>query len=103
MYFYRSHPLRTVTEAYVYDSDTLDRVLYWSAKVEELLKAQNTKIHDGIELFLCIKQDECTYYLVDYVSKTQFWAESMSTDDLHLCGVLSTTHLRELDSHTCLT
>lgn len=69
------------------------KISYWSNKVEELLITRGVQLSDQIELFLRLQGEDCEYYLVDYISRTQFWLETLSSDELGINEVCSPSHL----------
>ncbi|KAF8889704.1 hypothetical protein BD779DRAFT_1671802 [Infundibulicybe gibba] len=47
-----------------------------------------------IELFIRIDGEDCTYYLVDHATRTEFWLDAYDTDDLNIAPVASRSHLK---------
>jgi hypothetical protein len=95
LYFYRRSAPRIVTEAYIYNLDIMAKVSSWSRLIEELIAEKNIVLSDDVELFLQIEEDDCAYYLVDHATRTEFWLDELSTDDINIPGVVSTSHLRQ--------
>ncbi|KAJ7591054.1 hypothetical protein C8J56DRAFT_1047282 [Mycena floridula] len=95
LYFHRHDAgLRVVTDAHMFDNVISSAVIYWTSVVEKLLLQQNMAISDQMELCLFIKNNDCTYYLADDASKSIFWVQPVSTQDLDLTGVICTSHLK---------
>ncbi|GLB42354.1 hypothetical protein LshimejAT787_1103690 [Lyophyllum shimeji] len=94
LYFYRQAALRIVTEAYIYDRDTMEKLTYWIKEIEDLIPRKQILLTDDVELFLQIEGDDCAYYFVDHRSRTQFWLDVVDTDDLGLLPAVSPSHLR---------
>ncbi|KAJ8082846.1 hypothetical protein PM082_008703 [Marasmius tenuissimus] len=95
LYFARDSPLRIVTEADLYEPQTLAQVLYWSKHIEMLVEEKEMPLSEHIELFILIEDDGCSYYFVDHLIRTQFWLEEYETSDLGIPEVASASHLRE--------
>jgi hypothetical protein len=97
-YFYRDSKLRIVTEAYLYRSETMERISLWSKMIEDLLFQRNLVISNEIELFIQLDDDtdSCAYYLIDHSSRTGFWIDALPTDVLGLPPVMSKSHLRHV-------
>ncbi|KAK7026852.1 hypothetical protein VNI00_015394 [Paramarasmius palmivorus] len=94
LYFFCNAPLRIVTESYLYNSVTLEKVLYWSKHIEAILEEKQIPLSERIELFICIEEDGCSYYLVNHATQTQFWLEEVDTVSLGLPDVDSDSHLK---------
>ncbi|KAJ6586470.1 hypothetical protein DFH09DRAFT_1274909 [Mycena vulgaris] len=94
LYFYCEGPLRVITEAYLYRPETLKNVCLWIDLIQEMLSNTKTPISGGTELFIKLEDDDCAYYFVDHVTRTQFWLESSDTDTLGLPPVISISQLK---------
>ncbi|KAJ7485939.1 hypothetical protein FB451DRAFT_1231486 [Mycena latifolia] len=94
LYFYREGPLRVVTEAYLYQPETLDSVCLWIERIQDILSSTKTIVSGDIELFIKLEGDDCAYYFVDHATRTQFWLESCSTEKLGLPPVISLSQLK---------
>lgn len=94
-YFYRDSGLPVVTEAYMYDPDTAEKVCAWAAEVERQAANQGLQLNRNVELFLEIYEDDCNYYLVDRATETLFWLMEYTTTELGLPPVISDSHLSE--------
>jgi hypothetical protein len=70
------------------------KVSIWITTIEELVARKNIELSDSVELFLQIDDDDCAYYFVDHVARTEFWLDALNTDDLNLPPVASPSHLR---------
>jgi hypothetical protein len=95
-YFYRKSGLAVVTEAYMYDQNTVDRVCAWTTEVERQAENKGFIFDENIELFLEIYEDDCSYYLVDRATQTLFWLSEYTTAELGLKPVISDSHLKLL-------
>ncbi|KAJ7581535.1 hypothetical protein C8J56DRAFT_267598 [Mycena floridula] len=93
-YFHRDSLFSVVTEACIQDPVTLLYVDFWLNKVEQLVYRNQIKISQQMELCLVIDGEDCGYYFIDRVSKTAFWADPVSTEELELPAVLSPSHLK---------
>jgi len=94
LYFLREGPLRVVTEAYLYQSETMEIAKRWIQHIENLLSDAAVKISGDIELFLELKEQNCAYYFVDHAAHTEFWLKYSDTDELGLPTVTSTSQLK---------
>ncbi|KAJ6532972.1 hypothetical protein B0H19DRAFT_1186731 [Mycena capillaripes] len=94
LYFYRDAPLRVVTEAYLFRTDTMEHVCRWIEHIEGMLSKIEIMISGDIELFLQLEGEDCAYYFVDHATYAQFWLESSDTDKLGLPPVSSTSQLK---------
>ncbi|KAG7095379.1 hypothetical protein E1B28_006136 [Marasmius oreades] len=94
IYFARDSPLRIVTEAYLYNPETLAKVLYWSKHIESLVEEKGMPLSENIELFILIEDDGCSYYFVNHAIQTQFWLEQYDTTELGIPDVASESHLQ---------
>ncbi|KAF9467791.1 hypothetical protein BDZ94DRAFT_1247739 [Collybia nuda] len=100
LYFYRRSSPRIVTEAYIYHSEIMAKVNYWSKSIEDILSQQDATVSDDLELFLQIEGDDCAYYFVDHSTRTEFWLETLNTEDLNMFPVVSPSHLKlALEEH----
>lgn len=95
-YFHRTTGLRVVTEAYLYRSETMDRVSAWASRIEDALLIKGIKPSHTVELFLqpCEDLESCGYYLVDHATRSEFWIDQVSTEFLGLRRVVSISHLK---------
>ncbi|KAJ7635401.1 hypothetical protein FB45DRAFT_484525 [Roridomyces roridus] len=93
-YFAWAGPLRVVTEAHLYRPETLHEIHAWIDYFQDTLFALGRKTSEEIELFLRLEDGGCAYYFVDHSTRTQFWLESFSTDDLGLPAVVSISQLK---------
>ncbi|KAJ6496129.1 hypothetical protein C8R45DRAFT_985081 [Mycena sanguinolenta] len=94
LYFFREGPLRVVTEAYLYNSETFDTACRWIERIECLLSDVKVAISQDIELFVQLEDQNCAYYFVDHTTCAQFWLEDSDTDKLGLPTVASTSQLK---------
>lgn len=94
-YFHHTAGLRVVTEAWLYDSETMAKVSSWAKSIEDALRIKDIKLSDTMELFLEPREDmkSCGYYLVEHGTHTIFWLDQVSTDVLGLGQVVSISHL----------
>ena len=95
MYFVRESHLTVVTEAWLYDADTLERVQELVEDVDQIFqKSQKSK---AAEIFLELVDDEdtCKYYLVDHAAQVCYWLEDVSTSDVDISPSESEAHLRK--------
>jgi hypothetical protein len=70
-------------------------VSIWITTIEELVAQRNIVLSDNVELFLQIDDDDCAYYFIDHVTRTEFWLDALNTDDLNIPPVVSPSHLRQ--------
>ncbi|KAJ7266920.1 hypothetical protein B0H12DRAFT_1098818 [Mycena haematopus] len=89
LYFCREGSPRVVTEAYLYQPETLN-------KIEKLIADQNFPVSVELELFLKIEDENCAYYLVDHSTHAESWLENIDTDDLGLPPAVSVSQLNIL-------
>ncbi|KAJ7655927.1 hypothetical protein B0H17DRAFT_1185971 [Mycena rosella] len=94
LYFYRDGPLRVVTEAYLYRTETHKNMCFWIDRIQEILASTETAVSRDIELFIKLEGDNCAYYFVDHATRTQFWLECSSTEELGLPPVISISQLK---------
>ncbi|KAK1225099.1 hypothetical protein PQX77_011968 [Marasmius sp. AFHP31] len=94
LYFARDSPLRIVTEADLYEPQTLAQVLHWSKHIEMLVEEKEMPLSEHIELFILIEDDGCSYYFIDHLTRTQFWLEEYETSELGIPEVASASHLQ---------
>ena len=93
---------RIVTEAYIYDPDTMLKVSEWARVIQEQISQKNILLSDDIELFIQIEGTDCAYYFANHSTRTEFWLEELDTDDLGLPAVVSPSHLRQFALDTQL-
>ena len=91
-YFYRDSGLPIVTEAWMYDPKTANKVCAWAAEVERQAKNRGLVLDSNIELFLEIDGNNCSYYLVDRGTATLFWLMEYTTTELGLHSVVLDSH-----------
>lgn len=48
------------------------KVSIWITTIKELVVQRNIVLSDSVELFLQIDDDNCAYYFVDHVTRTEF-------------------------------
>ncbi|KAJ7513100.1 hypothetical protein B0H11DRAFT_1948656 [Mycena galericulata] len=94
LYFARQGSLRVVTEAYLYHAETLKNVCLWIDYIQNLFLGKSTSVPEETELFIKLEEDGCAYYFVDHSTRTQFWLENSSTEQLGLPAVISTSQLK---------
>jgi hypothetical protein len=73
----------------------METILGFAKQIEELILERNIVLGDSAELFLQIDDDDpqsCGYYLVDHTSRTIFWLEDVSMEDLGIPPVISASH-----------
>lgn len=96
-YFY--HPrYRIITEAWIYTPNILSKVVNYAFSFFRIIQQRNDVLPITSELCLELDPDNdpepgCTYYLVDHASRTEFWAEEVTTDMLDMQPVTSQAHL----------
>jgi len=92
------HLFRVVTEDDVLDSEVSLQLSSAVCGLEKAASRINLSNPTSIELFvgLCHNDDglACRYYFIDHASKTQFWLENLSTEELGLDAVVSASHHR---------
>ncbi|KAJ6611995.1 hypothetical protein B0H10DRAFT_335153 [Mycena sp. CBHHK59/15] len=96
LYFSWSGPLRVVTEDYMYRSSISESISCWIEHIQDILSEKKVPISRDIELFIKIKENDCTYYFVDHSTCIQFWLDDHNTADLGLPPVISTSQLKIL-------
>lgn len=69
------------------------KVNFWSKSIEDILAQRSATVSDDLELFIQIEGDDCAYYFVDHSTRTEFWLEAFSTEDLNMFPVVSPSHL----------
>lgn len=69
------------------------KVNYWSQSIGDILAQKSAMVSDDLELFIQIEEDDCAYYFVDHSTRTEFWLEAFSTEDLNMFPVVSPSHL----------
>lgn len=84
LYFSREGGLHVVTDACLYQPDTLERVEFWIEYFDKLLSASLVSIRPTMELFVTVEDDDCSYYFVDHAARTQWWLGFNSTEGLGL-------------------
>ncbi|EIW78387.1 hypothetical protein CONPUDRAFT_167409 [Coniophora puteana RWD-64-598 SS2] len=94
---------RVVTEDNIHDSEVSLRLTTAIQWIDEVA-IQSTSFNPGfVELFieLCDSDKElvCRYYFVDHAAKTQFWLDSVSTEELGLDAAVSSSHHRHQLEH----
>jgi len=92
-YFFRDLGLHVVTEAYMYDHKTAEKICAWATEVERQAESQGLELDGDLELFLELDEDDCNYYLVDRATETLFWLTEYTTTELGLKPVVSDSHL----------
>ncbi|KAJ4490175.1 hypothetical protein J3R30DRAFT_3360969 [Lentinula aciculospora] len=93
LYFHRNSALQVTTDAYLYATEILDKVLLWVKIIEDLLEEKNIPLSDSVELYILLEDAGCAYYLVDHASRSQFWLEAIPSEDLGIPNVDSPSHL----------
>ncbi|KAJ3935810.1 MAG: hypothetical protein NXY57DRAFT_957825 [Lentinula lateritia] len=93
LYFHRNSALRVTTDAHIYTPEILDNVLFWVKLIEAILTEKNIPILPTIELFVLIEETGCAYYFIDHGSRSQFWLDSIQSEDLGIPDVVSPSHL----------
>ncbi|KAG6889130.1 hypothetical protein C0995_003490 [Termitomyces sp. Mi166 len=93
-YFFKNATIRVVTEAYVYDPNVMEKIEHWIKVVEDSLPQKQIVLSDDVELFLEIEENDCLYYFIDHHSHTQFWLDTLETNEMGIEPVTSLTHLR---------
>ncbi|KAJ7211366.1 hypothetical protein GGX14DRAFT_624528, partial [Mycena pura] len=96
LYFCRAGSPRIVTEAYLYRTEVLDKVLHWVKKIEDIAAERNFPLSGQVELFIKLEDEDCAYYIVDHATRAQSWMEDVDTDDLGLPPVVSVSQLNIL-------
>jgi hypothetical protein len=96
VYFCRDSQPRIITEAYLYNNETMEKIEYAVKWMEDLISQRNVTLSDNVELFLHIDEssDAISYYFIDHLSRTQFWLDQMPTQVLNLPPVVSNSHLK---------
>ncbi|KAF4583377.1 WW domain-containing protein [Pleurotus pulmonarius] len=94
LYFCRHSTPVIVTEAYLYNSENMQKVFFWLKCIEALCEERQIVVHPGIELFIQLEESGCAYYFVDHLSKTEFWLDQFDTDEMGLPQVASEEHLK---------
>lgn len=85
-----------MTDAWLYDSATLEQILQVLKVVEDKLTHFPSTISKTTEVFLELAdEDICRYYLVDHSLRVEYWLEEVSTSDLYLPETASEDHLRK--------
>ncbi|KAJ7713702.1 hypothetical protein B0H16DRAFT_1667299 [Mycena metata] len=93
IYFSRRGSPSVVTEAYLYQPETLDKVTHWIKKIEDIAAGKNFPISEHLELFIKIEGEGCAYYFVDHNTRAQSWMDDIDTDALGLPPVVSVSQL----------
>ena len=93
IYFHRSSGLRVVTESYLYDPVTAEKISAWVIEIEERASKKGTMFTNHTELFLQLDGNDCNYYFVDHGVRTLFWLDTYDTSELGLLPVVSSSHL----------
>ncbi|KIK68523.1 hypothetical protein GYMLUDRAFT_92048 [Collybiopsis luxurians FD-317 M1] len=93
LYFYRNSALKITTDAYLYSSEILVKVLFWAKKLEAMLEEKQIPLSETMELYIMIEGNDCAYYFIDHVSKSSFWLESIQSEELGIPHVDSPSHL----------
>jgi hypothetical protein len=76
LYFVQRGPLVViVTEAYLYNAETMERITRFVQLVESVFVSMEFKPSKTVELLLQLKDGEDYYYFVDHETRTQFWTE----------------------------
>jgi hypothetical protein len=96
VYFSRNSGVTVVTEAYMYDCDTADKVCAWATEVERQAQSNGFPLAENIELFLEIYENDCSYYLADRDAETIFWLTEYTNEELGLKPAISDSHLKLL-------
>ncbi|KAF7426193.1 hypothetical protein PC9H_008560 [Pleurotus ostreatus] len=94
LYFCRHSTPVIVTEAYLYNSENMQKMSFWLKWIEVLCEERQIAIHPGVELFIQLEESGCAYYFVDHLSRTEFWLDQFDTDDMGLPQVASEEHLK---------
>ena len=84
-----------VTEADLYSQAVQERVSYWLDEIDKRIAARDIHLPETVELTLILNDDPelCDYYLIDHVSRVEFWLDPSSTEELKLTRAVSETHL----------
>ncbi|KII84242.1 hypothetical protein PLICRDRAFT_46093 [Plicaturopsis crispa FD-325 SS-3] len=96
LYFYRASSPRIVTEAYLYRPEIMDRVSTCTLRIEKMLLERQKTMSDNMEIFLELDVDasSCGYYMIDHNARTEFWLDSLTTEELYLPPAVSKSHLQ---------
>jgi len=91
---------RVVTETNIYIEKANKRVSYWIKTLEDLVQSRGIELLVSVEVFLHVEANadefdgDCWYYLVDHASRSVFWLEELSTEDLGIPETASSSQLR---------
>ncbi|KAG6847623.1 hypothetical protein H0H93_006975, partial [Arthromyces matolae] len=103
LYFYKDATIPVVTEAYLYDQKVMERVDYWIKDIEDTLPKKGIVLSDKVELFIEVDDDnDCAFYFIDHHTRTQFWLDNVTTEDMGIDPVVSPSHLSSSISKTSL-
>ncbi|KAL7277323.1 hypothetical protein ACG7TL_009180 [Trametes sanguinea] len=95
LYFACESGFRFVTDAYMHNPKTLERVMRFSVTLLKVLDAAQVILPTTIEVYLLpYSEEECGYYLTDHASHTVSWLEEVDLDQLAIADVVSDSHLR---------
>jgi hypothetical protein len=72
----------------------MENISHWAKRVEDSLLEKDIPLSENVELFLEPRGSDCAYYLVDHVTRTEFWMDPLDTEHLNLLPVMSTSHLK---------
>ncbi|KAJ3736665.1 hypothetical protein DFJ43DRAFT_1050094 [Lentinula guzmanii] len=93
LYFHRHSVFQVTTDAYLYNPEILDTVVFWIKKIEALIEEKNMPLSDSIELYILIEDTGCAYYFIDHASRSLFWLEAIPSEQLNIPDVGSSSHL----------
>lgn len=74
----------------------MDRVSTCTLRIEKMLLERQKTMSDNMEIFLELDVDasSCGYYMIDHNARTEFWLDSLTTEELYLPPAVSKSHLR---------
>jgi len=104
VYFYNKRA-RVVTEVNISSSKAHSLVMAWIRAIQGVARDQGLVLSENVELFLQPEEsdeDACGYYFVDHASRTEFWLESLSSEDIGIPASASQAQLRMFSCHPIL-
>ena len=95
VYFAWDGLLKVVTENWLYSKDVQEQLGSWIDLISNVLKQREIQLADTVELYLELEDTtkSCLYYFVDHATRSVFWLDEHSTEDLYMRPIVSDSHL----------
>jgi hypothetical protein len=84
-----------VTEANLHSEETERGVDSWLTFIDNIISQQQIAVPPSSELFIELDESlsSCAYYFVNQDTRRLFWLEQMSTEQLNMGTVVSSSHI----------